>query len=68
VLFLTRWREAALYAELGAMLIGGGAFLLAGGSVIAYAGTHGSFGIGFCAMATAANLWRAWQIYRELGA
>lgn len=66
VLLLRRWRDAALLAEAGAMLIGAGALVLLVAAIIAVAGMKGTFGIGFCAAWSLANVARAWQLRKEL--
>ena len=66
VLVLHRWREAALYAELGSMLVGAGALVLITAAIAAFSGVTGLFGIAFCLAWSVANLARAWQIRGEL--
>lgn len=56
-----------LLVELGAMLIGAGALIVATAAIIQYTGpARGAFGGGFCAAWALANLWRGAQILRDL--
>lgn len=66
VLAFHQWREAALWSELGSMLLGSGALALVTGAIVSYAGGKGLLGIGLCVAWAAANLGRGWQIWREL--
>jgi hypothetical protein len=68
-IFGCAWRrdlELGLQAERAAMLIGGGALLLYTVSVFALGGRRALLAGGITAAWTAANLWRAWQIGRDL--
>lgn len=58
--------DRALGLELGAMLIGAGALVLAAAAIFSSAGARGAFGAGVCAFWAAANMVRAFQVIRDL--
>lgn len=59
--------DRGLSVELGAMLIGAGALVVTTTAILSSAGlSRGSFGVGFCSAWALANLWRAFQIFRDL--
>jgi hypothetical protein len=68
-LFGCAWRrdlELGLGIELVAMLLGAGAMLLYTVEVYAFAGWRALLAGAITAAWTGANLWRAWQIRRDL--
>lgn len=60
--------ERGLWLEAAAMLIGAGALVVALVAIFVFAGWRGLFGAGITAAWAGANLWRAWQIRRDLTA
>ena len=59
--------ERAMLLEMGAMLIGAGAFFISGGAAAQF-GLRAAFSVGWAAALMAANLWRSWQIRQDLRA
>lgn len=62
---LRRW-VLGLQVEAGAQLIGTGALLIYAAAVFIVGGWRGLFAGGLIVMWMAANLWRVWQISRDL--
>jgi hypothetical protein len=62
----SRWIERALYVELGSMLAGMSATLLAAVSLFAYVGWSAGFAGGLTLAWGVANACRGWMVWRDL--